>query len=114
MPAGVAKPYHKEGFIMGLENTTRDVLRAINTFCVLSGQFAILLQEKKLRPEDYGQRLLDALSQTIREARQEAGGEAVSQYAAWLEKIHAQFERSLKGTAGRPGDVIPEAWEPEY
>ena len=31
-----------------------------------SRQVAILLQEKKLPPEDYGQRLLDALSQTIR------------------------------------------------
>ena len=99
---------------MGLENPTRDIRRAINTFCVLSGQLAILLQEKKLQPEDYGQRLLDALSQTIREARQEVGGEEVSQYAAWLERIHAQFERSLKGAAGRLGNVLPEAWEPDH
>ncbi len=99
---------------MGNEtNDIRDLKRAANTFCVLAGQVAILLQEKKLQPEDYGQRLPDALSQTIRGARQEAGGEVVSQYAAWLEKIHAQFERSLKGTAGRPGDVLPEAWMPD-
>ena len=93
---------------------TRNLRRAVNTFCVLSGQLAILLQEKKLQPEDYGQRLLDALSQTIREARREEGGEHVSQYAEWLARIHAQFERFLKEKTGQLGDDLPEAWGPDF
>ena len=94
------------------KDQTENLRRAVNTFCVLSGQLAILLQEKKLQPEDYGPRLLDALSQTIREARQEEGGEHVSQYAEWLARIHAQFERFLKGKTGQPGGDLPQAWEP--
>ena len=96
------------------QNSTRDISKALSTFCLLSGEYAKRLKENELLPEDYGQRLLDALSQTIREARQEVGHEHVSQYVAWLERIHAQFERSLKGTAGRLGNDLPEAWEPDY
>ena len=94
------------------QNSTRDISKALSTFCLLSGEYAKRLKENELQPEDYGQRLLDALSQTIREARQEAGHEHVSQYVAWLERIQAQFLRSFEGEPSAHQDDLPEAWAP--
>ncbi len=94
------------------QTPTNDISKALSTFCMLSGEYAKLLKENELRPEDYGKKLANALSQTIREARQKAGHEHVSQYVAWLERIQAQFLRSFEGAPSAHQDGLPEAWEP--
>lgn len=85
--------------IGALQKTAKELERALATFCELCGASAKILQEKELLPEGYGQRVLDDLSRTIREARQEEGGEHVSEYVQWLERAQTHFRRCLTGSA---------------
>ena len=94
------------------QDPTRNIRRAVSTFCVLSGRAAKLLVEKELPPENYGQRLLDDLEQTIREARLE-DAQNVSEYAEFLACMQSQFRRYLKGKTGPLGGNLPHAWEPD-
>lgn len=94
------------------QDPTRNIRRAVSTFCVLSGRAAKLLVEKELPPEDYGQQLLDDLEQTIQEARRE-DAQNVSEYAEFLARMQSQFRRYLKGKTGLLGDDLPESWEPD-